>query len=178
MAQFIAFDPYAEVSGASILSVVHTLGEEAILPLLEKHGITDVTPESWHPQQAWLDVLRELATGDFSAVQDLVHIGITTPENAPWPPEIQTVEDALRSINTAYHMNHRGEVGYYQAETLDDGLIRMICENPYPCDFDYGLIYGVARAYLPPGTHLVVEHDPEGPCRKRGDDACVYYVQW
>ncbi len=176
MAQFVAFDPNVEVSGASILSVVAALGED-IRDLLAAYGITELTPNSWYPQQMWLDAFREIAEGDLDNMFDLVNVGIQTPQNAFWPQDIQSVEEALQSLNEAYHMNHRGgEIGYYEAIPLEDGGIKVICENPYPCDFDYGLIYGVVRMYAPEDAQIVVEHDPEGPCRKHGEDVCVYYV--
>ncbi len=178
MAQFIAFDPNVEVSGAVILSFIAALEDDA-RALLREYGITHVTPTSWHHQQTWLDAFRAISEGDLGRLFDLVKVGTQIPRHAHWPPDIQTAEEALQSINEAYHMNHRGgEIGYYKAVPLEGGGVKMVCENPYPCDFDYGLLYGVAKLYLPKETHVIVEHDPDGPCRKDGDDACIYHISW
>jgi hypothetical protein len=178
MTQFVAFDSNVEVSGAAILSFVAAMGRQ-ILPVLAKHGITDPQPDQWYPQQAWLDSFRELAQGDFSSTLDLVNIGMKIPQSAIWPPEVQTIKDALASIDAAYHMNHRhGEIGCYRATEVGPREMEILCENPYQCDFDYGIIYGTARLYMPVGGGLIVEHDDEAPCRKRGDDSCTYHVKW
>ena len=178
MAQFVSFDPNAKVRGTTILTYVAALGEAAY-PILEKHGLIDIEPDAWYPLQPLLDALKEIYEGDFSAVLDMVHIGMKIPEHVIWPPEIQTLEDALFSIDVAYHMNHAdGEVGFYQATQVNEREIEMVCQNPYPCDFDYGLLYAIAQRYLPPDGDLIVFHDENGPCRKYGDDSCTYHITW
>jgi hypothetical protein len=178
MAQFVAFDPNVEVLGAGVLSYVAAMGKE-FLPVLAKHGLPDIKPDGWYPQQYFLDAFRDLAEGGFGATLDLVHVGMKAPENAAWPPEITTIEAALASIDVAYHMNHRGgEIGCYQATTVGNRAVRMFCENPYPCDFDYGLLYATARLYLPSDGTLTVVHDDEAPCRKKGHDSCTYHISW
>lgn len=172
MAQYLAFDPNVEVSGAAMLATIRGMGKD-ITPMLEAHGFTNVQPDAWYPQQSWLDVLREI-----SALSDLVSIGMWIPETAVWPPEVDSIESALKSIDVAYHMNHRnGEIGHYQAEIVDDGHIRITCHNPYPSDFDYGIIYATAHKFLPEGmTFTVIRAD--SPCRLKGDDMCIYDVTW
>ncbi len=178
MAQFVAFDPDVEVSGAAILSFVEAMSEN-ILPVLARYGIRNPRPDSWHPQQAWLDAFRDVAEGDFGARLDLVSIGMRIPESAIWPPEVRTIEDALYSIDVAYHMNHRnGEIGCYRATQVGAREIEVFCENPYPCDFDYGIIYGTARLYLPSNNNLVVINRDDLPCRNQGADSCTYSVRW
>ncbi len=178
MAQFVAFDPNVEVLGTAILSYVHAMGEE-VHPILAKHDLADVDPDAWYPQQSWLNVLRDLAEGDFKGTLDLVRVGMSVPENASWPPDIDSVQAALSSIDDAYHMNHRGgELGSYDAKAVGDREIKMYCENPYPCDLDYGIIYATARLYLPADGELMVTPDTEAQCRKHGHDSCTYYVTW
>jgi hypothetical protein len=53
----------------------------------------------------------------------------------------------------------------------------MTCNNPYPSDFDYGIIYGFVRRFLPKGSDFVVQRK-ESPCRQKGDDMCIYDVTW
>ncbi len=177
MVQFVAFDSHVEVSGAAILSYVAALGE-TILPVLAKYGITHPHANGWYPQQAWLDAFRDIAYGDFNTTLDLVAIGMKIPESAVWPPAVQTLEDALFSIDVAYHINHRhGKIGCYRAMAVDDRHIEMFCENPYPCDFDFGIIYGTAKLYAISQGYSV-EHDNTAPCRKKGGEYCIYHVQW
>jgi hypothetical protein len=47
-------------------------------------------------------------------------IGKAIPEKAVLPPEIDSLEKALHSINMAYRMNHRGgEFGFYKLVSFD-----------------------------------------------------------
>jgi hypothetical protein len=178
MVQFRPFDPNVEVSGAVIRAIVKAMGDRA-LRVLAAHHLDDIDPDGWYPQQAWLDAFRELSQGDFNSTLDLVSIGMRIPEVVAWPSDIKTVEEALRSIDRAYHMTHRkGEIGSYKVEMVGTREAKLVCENPYPCDFDYGLIYSTARLFVPAGNGLTVIHDDHASCRKRGGDSCTYYVHW
>jgi hypothetical protein len=74
----------------------------------------------------------------------LQKIGRDKPKNTVWPPDIETATDAVMSINEAYQRNHRnGKVGGYHAEQINPGHMKLTCNNPYPCQFDQGLIEGV-----------------------------------
>ncbi len=145
--------------------------------ILSEHGPYPVETDKWYPQQAWLDALREIAEGPCNAMFNLVAIGIKVPEYASFPPDIDSVIAALHSIGTAYHMNHRGgEIGSYEASVINNHQVDLVCRNPYPDDFDYGLIYGTTRRFCPKNLHFTVYHDNEVPCRKRGSDSCTYHV--
>jgi hypothetical protein len=178
MSQFMAFNPNVEVSGATVRAIVQAMGDRS-LKVLAKHGLEDIKPDCWYPQQAWLDAFYELAQGDFRATLDQVSIGMRIPEVATWPTDIKTVEDALFSIDEAYQMAHRnGEIGCYRVRIVGEREAELVCENPYPCNFDYGIIYNTARLFLPPHSGLTVEHDDYAPCRMKGDESCTYHVRW
>ena len=106
------------------------------------------------------------------------------------PPEIDNIEAALASIDVAYHMNHRiqGEVlfdpatgimkegiGHYRYQPGGDRGGVMVCETPYPSEFDRGIITGTARRWRPT---VEVTLDESKPTRKRGADSCTYLVKW
>jgi hypothetical protein len=177
MAQYIAFAPHVEVNGATVLSITAGMGSAA-LPILAAHGLAHVVRDQWYSQQAWLDAFQAIASLPGS-MSDLVGIGMEIPRNAIFPSEIDSIEAALRSIDVAYHMNHRGgDIGHYQVAVVNDQQIDMICENPYPCDFDFGIIYSMARRFCSPGKVAHVFHDSDAPCRKHGADSCTYHVIW
>ncbi|MBI5030397.1 MAG: hypothetical protein HZB51_07710 [Chloroflexi bacterium] len=110
----------------------------------------------------------------------LLMIGRQIPQNAKWPPDVDTIEKGLRSIDVAYHMNHRGgEIGSYRFEPTGKNSAKMICQNPYPCDFDLGIIDAVAHKFKPANVPMVtVKHDDSQPCRKKGADSCTYLINW
>jgi hypothetical protein len=178
MAQFISYDPNVEVTGAGVLSIVAALGAD-ISPVLTLHGLASLKPDGWYPQQNWLNVLKAIHDRKVNAMFDLVSVGMKIPDKALFPPEINSIPSALLSLDVAYHMNHRGgEIGHYQARCIADNHIDVICDAPYPCDFDYGIIYGMVRRFRSAGAQFTVRHQDPGTCRQRGDNICTYHVTW
>ncbi len=192
MAEFVAFTAGVEVNGQTVLSVVEgSTIKKSAFKLLSKCGIDDPKPGQWYSQQAWLDAFRAIATE--VGPMTLFQIGRKIPENADWPPQIKDVHGALASIDVAYHMNHRigGQVlfdpatgvmaegiGHYGYQRIDDNTARMACNNPYPCDFDRGIIESAANKFKPAGFRVTVTHDEPTKCRKSGADTCTYTVTW
>ncbi len=194
MAQFQAITEGVEVNGETILSIVAGMGalKAAAYEILEKNGISQPEPGKWYSQQAWLDSFRVISQ-KYRPIT-LVCIGRKIPENAKFPPEINNIERALQAIDVAYHMNHRisekplfdpstGEmwegIGHYQYSRTGQNTAVMNCDNPYPCDFDKGIIDEMAFMYRPTGSaKLSVIHDDSSPCRKKGADSCTYLVEW
>jgi hypothetical protein len=194
MASFKAFTPNAEVNGETILSVVDGIGQakNRALTILAECGIKNPEPGKWYPQQGWLDAFLRISTetGAFT----LFNIGKKIPENAQFPPEINDIYKALAAIDVAYHMNHRinGEVlfnpntgsmkegiGHYGFKKKDDNNVIMVCENPYPCDFDRGIIESMAQRFKPTSVSFAkIKHDDSAPCRKKGAESCTYLVTW
>ena len=179
MAQFQAFEPQVEVSGASITLLVDAMGMFTRLAkrILEGNGIHDVNPEGWYSQQAYLNAYREIY--EQIGEKTLKTIGKQIPEKALWPPNINSIEAALASIDEAYNMNHRGgEIGYYRYEKTGESSAKMVCYNPYPCVFDMGLIESTGNKFAPPGKRVRVTHDTPDICRTKGGDSCIYSVTW
>ena len=175
MAEYIAFEPQVEVLGAAIMSVSAGLGERAT-PILQKHNLYPVNRDQWYKQQDWLDAFRELSV---RGSLDLVAIGMKIPDEAEWPPNVTTVHEALASIDIAYHMNHRnGNIGHYEYRKIDEHNEIMVCTNPYPSDFDHGIIYGTARKFCSNPSSVRVLRDNKEPTRRNGDGSCTYTVRW
>ena len=179
MAQFTSFDPNVEVSGQSILLLVDAMGivKRMATKMLAKHGITDVTGKTWYPQQAYLNAFKEIY--EEIGPKTLKTIGKQVPEKVvAWPPDIKTVEDALASIDKAYHLNNRGgDIGYYRFEKTGERSGKMICYTPYPCPFDEGITEATANKFAPPGTRVKLVHDKDS-CRMKGGETCTYYLSW
>lgn len=175
MAEYIAFEPQVEVLGAAIMSVSAGLGERAT-PTLQKYNLYPVQRDQWYKQQDWLDAFRELSV---RSSLDLVAIGMKIPDEADWPPNVKDVHAALASIDIAYHMNHRnGEIGHYEYRKVNETNGIMVCNNPYPSDFDQGIIYGTARKFCSNPSSVRVLRDNKEPSRKQGAESCTYTVKW
>ncbi len=182
MAQFIPFESDVEVNGQTILSFVHALpsSQETFYKILEDHGLSGLEPDGWFSQEKWLNAFKEIY--ETLGPHTLFMIGKAIPENAIFPSHIDTLEKALASINIAYHLNHRGgEIGYYKLLSYDkDARIAIMeCKNPYPSDFDRGIIMTMLRKFLPKESvrHNVLL-DPGKPSRLYGEDRCTYIVTW
>jgi hypothetical protein len=180
MAEFRAFSSRVEVMGAAVLSIVG--GMDVVRPralqILEESGIAPLDAARWYPQQRVLNVFK--AVFETVGPQTVRAIGRKIPETAEFPPELDSLEMALRSIDVAYRMNHRGaeHMGSYRYEQLGARHAQLACHNPYPCDMDMGLIEGVAMRFRPKDSGgVTVEHLP-GKCRSNGDLSCTYSVKW
>ncbi len=179
MAQFKAFAPKVEVNGETILAIVEGMGlvKQMGLRILADQGINDPQPGHWYPQQAWLNAFQTIAEKVGPAT--LLAIGKTIPLNARWPGHLDTMEKALASIDAAYHMNHRGgDIGSYRFEKTGPNSGKMICRNPYPSEFDRGVISAVARKFARSGVVLSVTLDETAPTRKNGADSCTFLIEW
>lgn len=180
MALYRAFEAGVEVDGEAVLAVVQGMGRFKALAveILLEHGIPNPAPGHWYPQQAWLDAFRDIA--ERLGPANLLQIGKMIPLTARWPGGIGDIHEALASIDVAYHLNHRGgEIGNYTYTPLSPRSGRMRCCNPFPCEFDQGILLGLARRHIPLDSALLeIPHGEDGACRKHGAEACDYLLEW
>lgn len=179
MAQFKAFSSSVEVNGESVFSIVDGMGafKQTALMILAQNNIDNPKPGDWFKQQDWLNAFQSIS--DKIGDEILYSIGVKIPENAQFPPDIDNIEKALSAIDVAYHMNHRnGEIGHYNFEKVGANKAKLVCDNPYPCHFDRGIIEAMAKRFKPAGSSVTVQHDDSAPCRKNGGDSCTYNVAW
>ena len=140
----------------------------------------------WYPLPVLLTLFHriELERGRIA----LFEIGSNVPRSAEFPPSITDLQSALRSVNVAFHMNHRKDgkplfvdgraldgIGHYQYLCARaQKLIVCDCSNPYPCDFDFGLLQTMARRFE---ASAQVWHKPM-ICRRDGASSCSYAITW
>ncbi|MFC2103961.1 hypothetical protein ACFLS4_01250 [Bacteroidota bacterium] len=193
MAQFEAINKDVEVNKQTVMSVVEAMdhGKNERLNILLKNGI-NLDKEEWFNQQKWLDAFKDIAIslGDMN----LFMIGKAIIDNAKFPP-IKDLEEGLRVIDVAYHMNHRldGEVmfdgatgkmiegiGHYSLTEFNpiDKIAFMVCDNPYPSKFDEGIITQIVRKFKPSGARDKVSLDLSKECRLKGGNSCTYKIIW
>jgi hypothetical protein len=196
--QFQVFEPGIEVWGISLDAFVEAfkLFPSIALKRLAAGGIGTmrgkdvvVDKDAWYPQDKWLAVFESLASE--IGPRALLQIGQNVPKHAPFPPTITNIHSAIAALNVAYHMNHRkqgkvmadpatgklmsgiGSYGY--APVPGERRIVSVCENPYPCDFDRGIITALASRFEKTAK---VTHDDGAPCRKQGADSCRFVISW
>ncbi len=182
MAQFIPFAPNVEVNGQTILSFANAMPpyKDNFLKVLSKNRLDNIDPEGWYPQKHWLNAFKEIS--EMYGFNTLFAIGKAIPESAKFPPEIRDLRSALNMIDVAYHLNHRGgEIGWYKLLNFDEKNLRaeMECKNPYPSEFDRGIITCLARKFKPREVSVVsVELDTSKPTRLSGADSCFFKIKW
>lgn len=182
MAHFIPFDDKVEVKGEAILSIVNAFlsKEEAMREILQRNGISDLKEGEWYSQVNYLNGYKEI--GETFGPATLFRIGTVIPDNAIFPPDIDSLEKALHSIDVAYNINHRnGDIGYYKLLSFDNENRKAVmeCKNPYHSTFDRGLILAMLIRFMPKdSTNFDVVLDKTKETRLDGGGSCTYDIHW
>jgi hypothetical protein len=178
MTQFVPFEPKTEMTGQSMLALVAGLHDD-IQHILRNHSIEQLEPDQWYPIQLYMDILKDIAGPSHNDSANLVSIGMKIPEQAVFPPQINSLEMALLTLNDAYNMNQRnGYNGSYTSHQNGERDFTIVADNPFPCDFDYGILWSLTRRFCPYGMAFTVRHDDDAECRRNGADSCTYHVTW
>lgn len=174
-------DPNTEVIGQVMLSYIDNLQTDLMRPILEKHHLTNIEPDTWYPLQPWLNFIQELSTlPGFSS--NMIAVGLKVAEYAVKPPEMAnvTLEQILEGWNDHLYANHRsGNIGSITTEKVAEKHYRTIHRHIYPDDLSYGLAYAFARTILPPGTDFKVWYENYDKRLDNGNgDETVICVKW
>jgi hypothetical protein len=197
--QFKPFEPGIEILGHGVSFIVagFKMSPSIGLRFLVKHGVIppgrDGKPvlelNVWYSQAKWLKAFEDIASTVGKNV--LFEIGRRLGLEAWAPDQMKDVPSALQFLDIGYHSYHRrfGEV-MFDAKTgrMLEGIghigcrpvpgerrIISVCENPYPCRFDLGLLTGLAARFQ---AGARVDHDDKAPCRDNGADSCTYIISW
>jgi hypothetical protein len=196
--QFRAFEPGIEVFGQALSFLVTGF---RILPstglgYLARFGFTklgaDGKPtfdvDGWYSHEDWLRC--------FEAIQKdigentVFEIGKNVGANAQYPVPVADLHAGMALLDGGYHFFHRKRgrqmfdpatgqmtegIGHYGYKKEGDRRVVSVCNNPYPCAFDHGIVTGVAQRFQPRAR---VDHDPGASCRKKGADSCTYVITW
>ncbi len=163
---------HLEITSEAVNPVLRTISLEYFQKkLLHKFGMDEeIKDGGFHNMTNYLGLLHEVA----KKPNVLKQIGTHIFTEAKFPPQISNFEQALTSVDTAYYMNHRNlkgeEIGHYKFEKKSEKEFFMICDNPYPCDFDMGIILGIAAKFE---VKIGLEH-ADKECRKDGAGQCKY----
>ncbi|WP_309893165.1 hypothetical protein [Archangium sp.] len=168
-----------EVYGRSVQALVNAMEFLKLKAkrVLATHGIETLEAEQWYPMQNVLgsfeDILKQVGPHTTRA------IGHALPKHAAFPPHIDSFESALLSLDQAYRMNHRGpgNIGSYRVIPGVNRTSTVMCDNPYPCEFDQGIMEALYDRFPPKNSlRLRIDHDPG--CRAKGAHACTYHLKW
>lgn len=173
-------DPETQLTGQTVLSLITNINYQDIETIIEKHGLSQVDPQSWYSLQNVLNVLKEISVASGSTF-NFVGIGVAAAQLATIPPEMEnfTLEQILQQYSKLYQMRHRGgNAGSITVEKISDSHLKIIMDTPYPDDVMYGVMYGYARRLLPAGTRVVVKYDDSQPRVGEGGTVTILHVIW
>jgi len=177
MRQYTASSSLVEINGKTIHSILDAIDDKFTAEyILKKFGFENLEADKWYNQQAFLNAFKEISKylGDGT----LFKIGYAIPNNAQFPTNIKNVHEALYSIDIAYHLNHRnGEIGFYKYKKLGEKYGKMICSNPYPDNFDRGIIMSIIKKYSNKTTGRVII-DQSKLTRSRGGQLTTFIISW
>lgn len=192
MAEYKTFEPGIEAGGNELpIVALGALSKQRKNEIIEKYGLS--TEEgAWNDLQSLLDAMKEIS--DSIGEMNLFMIGKEVMEGAAFPP-MDGLESALRSIDVAYHMNHRKNkkpmfdpatgqmtegIGHYELIRFDDANREafLVCHTPYPSKFEEGLIVQIARTFKPEGSFLKVQLDTTKETRREGGERCTFKITW
>ena len=184
MREFQAFDDRVELSGGHLQAIIKAFpaGTEKIaIGMLEAKGLQDPNPNNWYKLQPVLDLMKDLYETFNPSM--LTRMGYQVAKIVELPPQWNSIEIALKELDIGYKMNHRGgEIGSYSFEDLGNigGLRRgrMTVKTHWPCEYEIGLIQGLADRFKAPESEAIVRKEDKVTCRKLGADACIFLVSW
>jgi hypothetical protein len=196
--QFKSFESGIEVNAVTVASVMTGMGHFTNISrrFLIQVGIGNIEDrkyvldmDAWYSMDDWLKAFENIAyrIGDTA----LFNIGASIPKSANFPAGLNDIRAGVSAVDIAYHINHRKNgrllynmdtgvmlegIGHYGSKPISGANeILCVCENPYPCAFDRGIITSMAQQFEP-GAQVV--HDDNKECRKKGADSCTYHVYW
>jgi hypothetical protein len=194
--RFQIFEPDIEVFGPAIVPIVEAFARnQTIVDVLVDEGLgsfdakgdfrTDAT--RWYPQDAWLRAFARIAA--VAGPDSLFKIGTFIPDIIEMPACATDIRSGIRSIDIGYHLHHRKRgvvmfstetgvmlegIGHYGYAPGDREIV-CVCNTPYPCEFDHGIIRAMARKFEPQAR---IVHDESRRCREAGANSCTYVVSW
>lgn len=178
MAVFEAFHPNNETLGIAILAILEALDYTDIERILAQHGLAQIQPDAWYPQQSELNVMKQVLAehGDAS----LIEMGKKIPDMVEYPLEINSIGAAFTFLNAGYAHNHRGKnIGYFRWKPTTNTSGVLEAHNPYPSDLDYGVVYRLVEIHRPTSSDtFAVKHLATAKNRKNGGDTCFYEIEW
>lgn len=193
MAEYKVFESNIEAGGNELpIVALGVLSAQRKQEIIDKYKL-ETQEGAWNDLQSLLNAMKEIA--DSVGEMNLFLIGKEVVDGAAFPP-MDGLESALRSIDVAYHMNHRKNkremfdpntgsmtegIGHYVVTKFDaDGKkAEMECHTPYPSKFEEGLILQIVRKFKPAGSLIPkVELDDTKETRRNGGDKCTFKISW
>jgi hypothetical protein len=156
-----------------------------LMEILEESGIDldTLRPDSFYSYKNYLDALkliRERLGGPI-----ISKIADATLQTIPLPPNWTEIQVFLENIDAGYQSQFAGQGdrgGYeYQGVEKQNGLhrARLVAKHPLPCEYERGTLEGLAKRFpAKGGEEILIRHDDDAPCKKKGGASCSWIITW
>jgi hypothetical protein len=173
--------PGTLISGAAMISFIDNANANDAAPIVKKHGFENVDPDKWYSLTDFHRFLYELEQRS-AVTYNLIAIGIGVAHHAHMPPNMDSPDFAqmIERSSEHYQGNFRnGDVGHKEAIKLGPKHYKVVHEKTMmPDDLEYGVMYGFAKRFLPPGTPFTIWYDENVLRMDEGGDQTVIHVRW
>jgi hypothetical protein len=181
MPHWHVFSQDHQVPGQILIDLAHAIGSDEIMPYYKKHGLTNIDPKAWYPQQTLLDIYNEMEDSESGSMFDFVSIGMKEAQQAIVPDHFKSLPllSILQGVGAVFKLNNRGtDIGEIKCETVTDTHVKIILRVPAPDDLWYGIFYGFVQRFIPKGTHFTVYFDKDIPRRDQGGAVTIIHITW
>jgi hypothetical protein len=154
------------VLGVAIQAFKAGISGDNLIPLLKKYGFDgEIDETAWYERRDLLAMLEEATQTNPSI--DLISVGLQAVQLVPFPPDIQSVEEALQNYDPAYRATHKNlpDGDGLEVERLNENTYLVTDRTPYPTNCSYGVVFGLVERYAPAGAHVSVHTEERGDYR-------------
>lgn len=177
----IVCEPGTQVAGATVMSLIENVQAADLSELVKKYGFENVAPNMWYSLEDFLRFLAEMVENPEMTFNS-VAIGMSIADTAHMPPgmESPSFTEMVEGWDAHYQANFRnGDVGHKVTVKLSPKHYKVVHNNTkMPDDLEYGVLYGFAKRFLPPGTDFTVWYDEDVIQMDEGGDQTVLHVSW
>lgn len=193
MSQYVVFEEGITTNAIAPFTEGGFIGNRQRLELLNENGIEELKEGEYYDLQSFLNAFKDL--GEKIGEMNLFVIGKTVMEKVEFPP-MENLEQALVSIDIAYHMSHKKNgkdmfdpstgkildgIGNYEVQKYDEvnRTAVVLCSTPYPSKFEEGILVQIVRLFKPKDSlRAKVTLDPTKETKRNGADTCTYIITW
>jgi hypothetical protein len=167
------------VIGGFIIGAVEALGafKDTGYRILADLGLKDPKPDQMYPMQIFCDFFEAISTKVGSATVSTMgkNVGI----NFPQPPEVNSIEKYLNSIDKEYKGGVRG-IGMdegWKTKITGTNSANAVFTGQFPDNFIRGLVEGMGRSVTKNNKFNVVI-DTTQPSIDKGEKSVTLLITW
>ncbi len=168
----VALGQHTLITGDFITTLADSIGLDS-LAVCEAYGVDQIRPDEWYTECTLIDLLQLY----FGTTDDMVQIGTKYGQSVPMPGNVRSVIGAMHAM-VRYCNQSRSNTRRpgYEFRMTSGHNICVNTTTTYPTAFVYGVLYGIAGRYTPPGTQIEIDYVVSQ--NARAYTTTVFHVKW